>query len=175
MTDQRCWGVWVGRRMYLGVLGGRGGGWLSKQLLVPSSAASFPSLLLLLLHLAAKSWIEIKGGQHERLPWDSVFFSFLCALSPCSLCYRYGNSKFQIHLLPRLQRMPGFIRLLSFLSLFLSSASSRPLHHHLSPSPALASLQQPSGIQVDSGWLAAAVTVSGTSWEWMSVSLAPGA
>lgn len=78
---------------------------------------------------------------------------FFGALSLCSLRYRYGNAESQIQPLPRLQRMPGLL----CLSPSFPSASSpllrlvSPLHHHLSPSSALASLQQPSGFQVDSG------------------------
>lgn len=78
---------------------------------------------------------------------------FFGALSPRSLCYRYGNAESQIQPVPRRQRMPGLIRL----SLSFPFASSpllplvSPLHHHLPPSSALASLQQPSGFQVDSG------------------------
>lgn len=116
---------------------------------------------------------EIKAGRHERHPWDSVFFG---ALSLCSLHYRYGNAESLAQPVPRLQRMPGLIRLSLSLCFF-----SRP-PPRLTPSSSSASircsclsLKQPSGFQVDSSWLAAAVTVSGTVWEWMSVSLAPGA
>lgn len=145
---------------------------LSKQLLIPSSVASSPSLLL--LHPCCQ-----KLERDQRGPtWKaSLRFCFFGALSPCSLRYRYGNAESQVQPVPRLQRMPGLIRL-SLPFPFASTPLLRlvsPLHHHLSASSALASLQQPSGFQVDSGWLAAAVTVSGTGWEWMSVSLAPGA
>lgn len=67
---------------------------------------------------------------------------FFDALSRCSLSYRYGNAESQIQPVPRLQRLPGLIRL----SLLFPFASTpllplvSPLHHHLPPSSALASL-----------------------------------
>lgn len=55
---------------------------------------------------------------------------FFDALSRCSLHYRYGNAESQIQPVPRLQRLPGLIRLshsFPFASTPLLLVS--PLHH----------------------------------------------
>lgn len=75
---------------------------------------------------------EIKAGRHERHPWDSVFFG---ALSLCSLRYRYGNAESWAQPVPRLQRMPGLIRLSLSLCFF-----SRP-PPRLTPSSSSASIR----------------------------------
>ncbi len=98
----------------------RDGERLSKQLLIPSSVASSPSLLL--FHPCCQ-----KPERDQRRPtWKaSLRFYFSGTLSPCSLRYRYGNAESQIQPVPRLQRMPSLIRLSLFSFCFLSSPPPR--------------------------------------------------
>lgn len=152
----------------------RDGERLSKQLLIPLSVASSPSPLL--LHPCCQ-----KAERDQRRPTWKASLRF-CFSVPCLPALSVTDMEM---LNPKYSLCLGCRECLAssdFLSFFpfassplLSSPLVSPLHHHRPPSSALASLQQPSGFQVDSGWLAAAVTVSGTGWEWMSVSLAPGA
>lgn len=121
---------WVGQRREK-----RDGERLSKQLLIPSSFASSPSLLL--LHFCCQ-----KPERDQRRPtWKtSLRFSFpmpcLAALSVTDM--KMLNPKSSLYL----QRLPGLIQL----SLSFPFASTpllplvSPLHHHLPPSSALASL-----------------------------------